>query len=137
MGFLLASLHGLCLSIDTGFAGIYFTPRRPCYIVVPAMVILSTLPVCFRCQLQFISFMGRWIRDIELRVTMALGTSPLSKMRLLTMRLALPACRSHRQRTDAVVFIRRVGFGLLQLVDGCVLVSVSWHSWRYGRSSSM
>ena len=33
------------------------------------------------------------------------------------MRLALPACRSHRQRTDAVIFIRRVGFGLLQLVD--------------------
>ena len=29
----------------------------------------------------------------------------------------LPACRSHRQRTDAVIFIRRVGFGLLQLVD--------------------
>ena len=33
------------------------------------------------------------------------------------MRLALPACRSHRQRTDAVIFIRRVGFGLSQLVD--------------------
>ena len=33
------------------------------------------------------------------------------------MRLAMPACRSHRQRTDAVIFIRRVGFGLLQLVD--------------------
>ena len=33
------------------------------------------------------------------------------------MRLALPACRSHRQRTDAVIFIRRVGFGLSHLVD--------------------
>ena len=33
------------------------------------------------------------------------------------MRLALPACRSHRQRIDAVIFIRRVGFGLLQKVD--------------------
>ena len=52
---------------------------------------------------------------------MARGTSPLSEMRLLTMRLALPACRSQRQRTDAVIFICRVGFGLLQLVDGSTI----------------